>query len=302
MRASSLTGRRFAANFRTDIAPPPLVTGLGGGGFAAARVVYSLPDHGISDIPAQDVFVFSFVMRDFVRSDLWVGGRPMTWDPVGAGGVHFYNLEGGIRANIRDPLDFVYMYLPRSLVDTFTDEHDLPRIQECSLESGAGVTDPLIARIATSLLPALERPREANQLFVDDTALALQVHFARKFCGMAKAAAFFRGGLAPWQERRVKEAMTEYGGGAPTVAQLARECQLSRTQFFRAFKRSTGKTPHQWLLLSRLEKSKDLLLRSGLPIAEIARACGFVDQSHLTRVFSATVGMSPAAWRRACRN
>jgi AraC family transcriptional regulator len=302
MSGSGLTGRRFVANFRTDAAAPPLIAGLGSGGFAAARVVHSQPDHGISDIPAQDVFVFAFVMRDFVSSDLWVGGRPMTWDPVSAGGIHFYNLESGIQANIRDPLDFIYIYLPRGLMNDFSDGHDLPRMQGCSLGSGAGVTDPVIARLAISLLPALERPREVNQLFVDDAALALQVHFARRYGGIGKADAFFRGGLTPWQERRVKETMNEHGYGAPTVAQLAAECQLSRSQFFRAFRRSTGKTPHRWLLLNRLEKSKDLLLKSNLTIAEIARACGFVDQSHLTRAFSGNVGMSPGAWRRACRN
>jgi AraC family transcriptional regulator len=302
MSGSGLTGRRFVANFRTDSPAPPLVASLGSGGFTAARVVHAQPDHGISDIPAQDVFVFAFVMRDFVRSDLWVGGRPTTWDPVRAGGIHFYNLESGIQANIRDPLDFVYMYLPRSLMNDFSDEHDLPRIADCGLESGVGIADPFIARLAKSLLPALERPREANQLFVEDTALSLQIHFARKYGEIGRVDAFFRGGLAPWQERRVKETMSEHGLGAPTVAQLARECQLSRSQFFRAFRRSTGKTPHRWLLLSRLEKSKTLLLKSDSTIAEIARACGFVDQSHLTRVFSTNIGMSPGAWRRACRN
>ena len=83
-----------------------------------------------------------------------------------------------------------------------------------------------------------------------------------------------------------------------TLAYLAGECHLSVAHFARAFKRTTGQTPHRWLLERRVEHAKRILVTSALPLAEIAAACGFADQSHLTRVFSQIVGAGPGAWRR----
>jgi AraC-like DNA-binding protein len=59
--------------------------------------------------------------------------------------------------------------------------------------------------------------------------------------------------------------------------------------------------PHRWLLRHRIDRAKALLRGSEAPLAEIADACGFSDQSHLTRVFRSLTGTSPGAWRREVR-
>jgi len=55
------------------------------------------------------------------------------------------------------------------------------------------------------------------------------------------------------------------------------------------------------LIERKIERAKNLLSRSRLPMAEVAIASGFADQSHFTRVFAGLVGASPGAWRRAER-
>jgi AraC-like DNA-binding protein len=108
-----------------------------------------------------------------------------------------------------------------------------------------------------------------------------------------------RGGLAPWQETRAKQLLRENLSGDISVKDLAGACGLSVGYFNRAFRQSVGCTPHRWLTHQRLELAKQLILNTGDPLCEIALAVGFVDQSHLTRVFSQHVKASPAAWRRA---
>jgi transcriptional regulator GlxA family with amidase domain len=83
-----------------------------------------------------------------------------------------------------------------------------------------------------------------------------------------------------------------------SLQRVAVACNLSASHFIRAFKRSTGVPPHQWLTSERLEKARDLLLNSAMPLVEIAGICGFSDQSHFSRVFGRMVGESPGAWRR----
>jgi AraC-like DNA-binding protein len=57
--------------------------------------------------------------------------------------------------------------------------------------------------------------------------------------------------------------------------------------------------PHNWLLAHRIEVAKEKLRDGGLSLSDVALTCGFANQSHLTRVFTRMVGVSPGAWRRA---
>ena len=71
-------------------------------------------------------------------------------------------------------------------------------------------------------------------------------------------------------------------------------CGLSARHFARAFRQSTGLSPHRWLMQLRIERARELLAARDFSLTEIALACGFADQSHFRRVFTATTGMSPA--------
>lgn len=133
-----------------------------------------------------------------------------------------------------------------------------------------------------------------------DGALAPMCPFKHAFGGV-KPMACVRGGLAPWQERRSKELMRSRLESDISLAELATECRLSRSYFARAFKKSTGESPHRWLLGQRVETAKHMLLHSETPLSEIALAVGFSDQSHLTKVFARAVGATPGAWRRGLK-
>jgi len=106
-------------------------------------------------------------------------------------------------------------------------------------------------------------------------------------------------GLAPWQERRAEELMDQTLD--ITLSQLAESCRLSVSHFVRAFRHSTGLSPHQWLIRRRVNKAMALLSEDNLSIADIALACGFSSQSHLNRAFAAQAGVPPGRWRRLHR-
>jgi AraC-like DNA-binding protein len=82
------------------------------------------------------------------------------------------------------------------------------------------------------------------------------------------------------------------------LADIARECNASPFQLIRAFHAAFGVPPHTWLMQVRLRRARALLVR-GESISAAAYACGFVDQSHLTRVFKRYYGMTPGAFSRA---
>lgn len=106
------------------------------------------------------------------------------------------------------------------------------------------------------------------------------------------------GGLAPWQAELASRLLIHDLCAVFPVADLARLCGLSRSYFTRAFKVSLGLPPHHWLMNYRIQRAEEMLERTNDSISSIALNCGFADQSHLTRIFHAEVGSSPAAWRR----
>jgi AraC family transcriptional regulator len=89
-------------------------------------------------------------------------------------------------------------------------------------------------------------------------------------------------------------------GKSITLAQMANVAALSPIHFARQFRKSTGRSPHQYLLAARIETAKRLL-RTESSIAEIAFQCGFSHQEHLTRIFGRLAGVTPAAYRRTVR-
>lgn len=110
-----------------------------------------------------------------------------------------------------------------------------------------------------------------------------------------------RGGLAPWQTRRVEKYVDERLCETITISDLADLLRLSSGHFCRAFKISSGLTPHTYIVLRRIERAKTLMLTTTETLSQIAVMSGLTDQAHLTRLFRRHVGTTPLSWRRANR-
>lgn len=106
------------------------------------------------------------------------------------------------------------------------------------------------------------------------------------------------GGLAPWQERRVRDHVATHLGTTLRIQDLACVARLSTSYFKRAFKATFAETPHAYIRRMRLEEAKRMMLGGREPLAQIALACGLADQAHLSRLFREATGSSPSAWRR----
>ncbi len=106
-----------------------------------------------------------------------------------------------------------------------------------------------------------------------------------------------QGGLAPWQVKLSLRLLLD-DQGSRSLKSIAARCGLSRSYFEKAFKVSLGVPPHRWLVRQRIRRAGQKLEQTNDSVSSIALSCGFTDQSHLTRVFGAIVGSSPAAWRR----
>jgi AraC family transcriptional regulator len=107
-----------------------------------------------------------------------------------------------------------------------------------------------------------------------------------------------RQGLAPWQVRAVLAHIEANLALSIRNKDLAMVAGLSEFHFNVAFRRSTGRSPHVYVVRRRMELAQGLMLSTAKSLSEIAAECGFADQPHFTRLFRRVVGESPAAWRR----
>jgi AraC-like DNA-binding protein len=107
-----------------------------------------------------------------------------------------------------------------------------------------------------------------------------------------------RGGLAPWQARRVAARVDADLAERISIPQLAKDVKLSVSHFSRAFKCTFGVSPHVWVLRRRMEMAQGLMLTTSAPLCEIASICGMADQAHFTRCFRRVFGETPYVWRR----
>jgi transcriptional regulator GlxA family with amidase domain len=106
-----------------------------------------------------------------------------------------------------------------------------------------------------------------------------------------------RGGLRPRAFRRVREYILAHLEENISNSVLAEFVGLSASYFVRAFKQSAGLSPHRFVLQSRVDRVKRLLIETELPLAQIALTAGFADQAHCTRWFRELVGIPPGRFR-----
>ena len=277
----------------------PVIQTIQNNSLAATRCRRDVPFDAITNLlPREDAYMIVMQIRGKNARELWLDGRPIKTEPLHAGGVVFHDLRQSPQFFFHDPLDSVNYFLRRNTLDIIAEDAGAPRISDLQFIPGVGVMDHVVAELTRLLLPVFDTPDRVSLLFADYVSLALGSHVAQAYGGMKSVVALRQGGLAAWQERRAKELISANLEGNLSTGDLARECSLSAGHFARAFRRSTGLSPHKWLVWCRVEKAHALLRDGGLSLAEIARACGFADQSHFTRAYTRLRGISPGAWRR----
>jgi AraC family transcriptional regulator len=251
-------------------------------------------------IRQEDAFFVALYLRDSPNRESWEDGRRVSVCDQRIGETSLHDLKRAPAVLLHKPYHFLAFYLPRAALEVIADEANAPRIRDLSYKPGVGVNDVTISSLGSLLLPALSHPDQANRLFLDYVLLAVGAHVAETYGGMRPVSRLVAGGLAPWQERRAKEMIAANLDGV-SLKELARECRLSTAHFSRAFRRSVGVAPHNWLIEQRIVLSKKKMRDDRLSLADVAAECGFSDQSHLTRHFVRIVGVTPGAWRRAFR-
>jgi AraC family transcriptional regulator len=227
----------------------------------------------------------------------WLDGRfhrVTEWD---AGGIQIFDMESEPVALRTSGFDSIHVYIPRSVINRFSDEHEQKRVR--NLHCTPGTKDDVILHWARMMMPYFDRAMHLPRLVLDEMIALLCAHLTKTYQDSVQSPEVVAGGLAVWQQDRAIELLHEHLDGNVAILDLAKECGLSSGRFMRAFKNSFGVPVHRYLLQRRIQAAKSMLLHSDKSLLTVALEAGFSDQPAFNRSFREIVGTSPGQWRRA---
>ncbi len=203
-----------------------------------------------------------------------------------------------------DHREMLHLYLPSaSLATNLLRESDVD-FDKSNLRYDGGFHDPLIEQIARSVSSEMAEPGPGGLMLVEVLAAALGIHVMRHYSNLSPASVTMpkaRGALDSRRLRRAQDFIKENLYKRLSIESLANEVNLSLYHFARAFKASTGESPHRYITRLRVEQAKTLISRLPISLAEVSEQCGFSSQAHFTRWFKRIVGATPGVYRADCR-
>lgn len=174
--------------------------------------------------------------------------------------------------------------------------HD--ELRSLTLQTRHEVFDERVSRLTLELAEETLCGMPNGELYVQGLCVALLGVLAKRFDGHAGAPPGGRT-LGPAQRRRLSELIQQQLGSRLSLNRLAHEVGLSPHHFARLFKATYGTTPHQHVQTLRIEAAVEALRRDrDVPIAQVALACGFASQSHMTELLRRRLGVTPRGLRR----
>ena len=174
---------------------------------------------------------------------------------------------------------------------------ELAKSGKVELIRRSGLNDTQIARLMESLRADIAAGSPSGSLFAESVAVALSAHIAQQYSTLTTPPERYRGGLSRFRLNRVLEYINANLGDNLELNMLAEVAGVNMYHFARAFKQSTGETPHQHVLRRRIERAKEFLRDPRFSVIEASARTGFVDQSHFSKVFRRIVGIAPSEFR-----
>lgn len=254
----------------------------------------------------QDVIVPA--MRDYMIVSCRAGDTPMQrrfggrWrhDHLGPGAASLLTRAQRAHWCWSAPVEVTHLYLAPTLVAEVASEVMERPVSGVELADVLRTDDPVLTAAVAAITAEAETRALGGPLYVEAIARGLIVHLLRRYASV-RLAPHSGGaeGLSPCQIRLIREHVEANLAETLDLGGMAALLGMGVGRFTRLFRQSFGCAPYAHVLARRLCRARELLAATGLPIKEIAMACGFSDQAHLTRLFVRDTGTTPAAYRRA---
>lgn len=170
---------------------------------------------------------------------------------------------------------------------------DATNLHKSELVPHFATPDPLVYQLGLSLKNVIEKDPTGSRIYAETTAAMLSIHLPQHYSNQKLEFKDYTDGLPHSTLRQVLDFIQSNLDRDLGLAELAAIAHLSPHYFTRLFKQSTGYTPHQFVIQSRVERAKILLIKGQDSIAKIAQKVGFANQAHLNLHIKRSLGVTP---------
>ena len=167
---------------------------------------------------------------------------------------------------------------------------------ELELRAQRKFADARLGALAAAAHAEMVAGFPSGRLFLDSIEQAMAVSLVNGYAVRRRPVLIFKGGLGSARLRRIKELVDTKIEDDLSLDEMAQSVGLSTAHFARMFRKSTGETPHQFVLRQRIERAKAMLRAPDARILDVAVACGFKTQQHFAQVFRDVCGVSPTEY------
>jgi AraC family transcriptional regulator len=164
-----------------------------------------------------------------------------------------------------------------------------------------GLVDGHVVDLVSRLRAQAEGPEYLGAVYVQSLSLTLASYVAARYgaAGASREVERKSARLSSVQRHHIEQFIDHELASNFGLVDLASQVGYSPDHFSRLFKQAFNQSPYQYVLARRIERAKAMLRDESLPIAQIAAACGFSNQGHLTTAFKHRTGLTPGAYRKS---
>lgn len=230
------------------------------------------------------------VIDDRTRMKGQIGGIPVGASPWRAGDVVLIPALAPSQWSDVTTSRILQVHLDPQAVAGWAEEG---RVRELRIQRS--MDDRVLDRLLDHVLVGLRTP---DRLHLEGLALQIAGRLLSHHSVDGPTMSPNKGGLAPWQVRRVQEFLAENLATDIGIEELSAIARLSPFHFARAFKATVGIPPHAYQRQLRMAQACRLLGEPSLSVIEVALSVGFNSPQAFARTFRREFGVTPTDYRR----
>jgi len=249
------------------------------------------------EVPPMDSFMIVHYRRGETPMDRKFDGR-WTRTRCRPGNFSLLSRSAESQWNWTARVEVSHLYLPNSLMSRVATDITGKDVSEVQLHDVLRGSDPVVNHVANEITREAAQTSAGGPLYVQALAVQLAVHLLRNYASFACDDPGDPAGLSQGEVARLEDYIEAHLHEAITLEDMAGLLGMGVWTFNRHFRHTLGRSGYAFVIEKRIGRAKRLLRARHLALKEVAAACGFSDQAHMTRMFRDKLGVTPGRFRK----
>ena len=250
------------------------------------------------EVPPMDAFMIVHYRRGETPMDRKFDGR-WTRTLCSPGNFSLLSRSAESQWNWTARVEVSHLYLSNALMSRVASDVEGRDVSEVHLHDVLRGSDPVVTHIADEITREAMEQAAGGPLYVEALAVQLAIHLLRRYASCVFKEPDDAPRLSPSELAQLEEFIDAHLDDAITLEDMAGLLGMGVWTFNRHLRHTLDRSGYAFVVEKRIKRAKQLLRSGDLALKEVAAACGFSDQAHMTRMFRAKLGVTPGQYRKA---